>query len=67
MSYDLTKADWRTSTRSGDSGECVAVAKNLPGIVGVRDSKDPEGAALVFALGEWASFISGAKGGAFDL
>ncbi|MEU1586217.1 DUF397 domain-containing protein [Micromonospora sp. NPDC005710] len=44
---DLTGALWRTSSRTG-SGDSVAVADNLPGTVGVRDSRDPAGPVLVF-------------------
>lgn len=41
---DLTGAVWRKSSRSdGNGGACVEVARNLPGIVAVRDSKDPAG------------------------
>jgi len=29
------------------SGKCVEVARNLPGLVAVRDSKEPDGAKLV--------------------
>ncbi|MEU7653608.1 DUF397 domain-containing protein [Micromonospora taraxaci] len=55
---DLTDAHWRKSTRSGgNGGECVEVADNLPGIVAVRDSKDPEGPALTFSPNAWASFV----------
>jgi len=55
---DLTGAQWRKSTRSGSNGgECVEVANNLPGIVAVRDSKDPNGPALTFAPTTWASFV----------
>jgi len=54
----MTGAHWRTSTRSaGNGGECVEVADNLPGIVAVRDSKDPDGAALTFDPAAWTSFI----------
>jgi hypothetical protein len=46
---DLTHAEWRKSSRSGgNGGQCVEVACNLPGIVAVRDSKDPAGPALAF-------------------
>jgi hypothetical protein len=39
---------WRKSGRSGNSGgQCVEVAGNLPGVVAIRDSKDPDGPALV--------------------
>jgi hypothetical protein len=39
---ELSEARWRKSTRSGE-GNCVEVADNLPGVVAVRDSKDPAG------------------------
>ncbi|MEU4531451.1 DUF397 domain-containing protein [Micromonospora ureilytica] len=56
---DLIDATWRKSTRSGSSGgDCVEVADNLPGIVGVRDSKDPEGPALVFEPVVWRAFVT---------
>ncbi|MGW3603057.1 DUF397 domain-containing protein [Micromonospora sp. NPDC005161] len=54
---DLTDARWRTSSRSGN-GECVEVADNLPGVVGVRDSKDPTGPVLVFAPSAWRAFVA---------
>ncbi|MEU4471657.1 DUF397 domain-containing protein [Micromonospora sp. NPDC023888] len=59
---DLAGATWRKSTRSGGSGgDCVEVADNLPGVVGVRDSKDPSGPALTFAPAAWAAFVGGVQ------
>jgi Domain of unknown function (DUF397) len=59
MERDLTRADWRTASYSGDNGgNCVEVARNLPGVVAVRDSKDPGGPALMFSLDEWATFMA---------
>jgi len=56
---DLTNAQWRKSTRSsGNGGDCVEVAGNLPGVVGVRDSKDPTGAALTFGPAAWRTFVA---------
>lgn len=59
---DLSQARWRKSSRSGSTGDCVEVADNLPGIVAVRDSKDPDGPALVFPAATWAGFVAAIKG-----
>ncbi len=56
---ELTGARWRKTTRSNGSGggNCVEVADNLPGVVAVRDSKDPTGPVLVFTPGAWRAFV----------
>lgn len=59
---ELTGAIWRKSTRSSaNGGDCVEVADNLPGVVGVRDSKDQTGPALVFSPAAWRAFVDMAK------
>jgi hypothetical protein len=59
---DLTHADWRKSSYSGtNGGNCVEVAHNLPGVVAVRDSKNPGGPALVFTPADWEAFTAGLK------
>lgn len=62
---DLSRAMWRRSTRSNNGGACVEVAETSDA-VGVRDSKDPSGAVLVFAPDEWRAFLRAVKGGEFD-
>ncbi|MEV4747806.1 DUF397 domain-containing protein [Streptosporangium sp. NPDC049248] len=64
---DLSHAEWRKSSRSdGNGGACVEVARNLTGVVAVRDSKDTNGSALVFPSERWRVFVGGVKGGEFD-
>ncbi|KIR64651.1 MULTISPECIES: DUF397 domain-containing protein [Micromonospora] len=59
---ELTGARWRTSTRSStNGGNCVEVADNLSGVVGVRDSKDRDGGVLTFAPAAWRAFVALAR------
>ncbi|MTK02695.1 DUF397 domain-containing protein [Micromonospora sp. CP22] len=59
---ELTGAQWRTSTRSStNGGDCVEVADNLPGLVAVRDSKDRDGAVLVFGPAAWRAFVAATR------
>ncbi|HUY48375.1 MAG TPA: DUF397 domain-containing protein [Streptosporangiaceae bacterium] len=64
---DLRRAEWRKSARSGGNGSCVEVARNLPGFVAVRDSKNPDGPKLVITPAAWRGFTAGIKAGDFDL
>ncbi|MFF2117108.1 DUF397 domain-containing protein [Kitasatospora sp. NPDC058184] len=59
---------WRKSSYSGDNaGECVEVAPGFPGLVPVRDSKDPHGPALLFPAAAWDSFITAIRGDEFPV
>lgn len=51
---DLSRAEWRKRSFGSQSGHCVEVARNLPGLVAVRDSKEPYGAKLVVSQGDLA-------------
>ncbi|MGW4773052.1 DUF397 domain-containing protein [Nocardia sp. NPDC004278] len=66
MNIDLSGARWFKSSRSGANAECVEIAFLDGGIVGVRDSKNPTGPALVFTSGEWSAFTAGVNDGEFE-
>ena len=62
MNTDLADALWRKSSYSGGSGgNCVEVATNLPGLVAVRDSKHPDGPALLLTIAQWQAFTAGIR------
>ncbi|MEU8265618.1 DUF397 domain-containing protein [Sphaerisporangium sp. NPDC049002] len=76
---DLSKAQWRKSTWTGDNGgNCVEVAEltdvvdgpghkaEYPELIAVRDSKDPDGPKLFFTPAEWDAFLNGVKANEFD-
>ncbi|WP_157124345.1 DUF397 domain-containing protein [Nocardia pseudovaccinii] len=66
MKTDLTGAKWFKSSHSSGGSECVEVAFLDGDMVGVRDSKNPTGPALVFTPGEWDAFTAGVNGGEFE-
>jgi hypothetical protein len=66
VTSDLPGAQWFKSTHSGGGESCVEVAWLGSGLVGVRDSKDPTGPALILAPGQWDAFTAGVMDGEFD-
>jgi len=53
---------WRKARLSAGNGECVEVAPKETSIA-VRDSKDPNGAILLYSADKWQSFVAGYKAG----
>ncbi|APA97256.1 DUF397 domain-containing protein [Nocardia seriolae] len=58
MTVDLSDAQWFKSTYSQLTPDCVEIAHLSANSVGVRDSKDPSGPALVFTGRQWDSFLA---------
>ncbi|CAL9425024.1 DUF397 domain-containing protein [Streptomyces sp. enrichment culture] len=55
---------WRRSSYSGnEGGSCIEVLDDHPSGIPVRDSKTPQGPALLFAAGPWSSFITSLRDG----
>jgi hypothetical protein len=50
---DLAAARWAKSRHSANGGNCVEIARGLPGIIAVRDSKDPAGPVLIVTPSQW--------------
>jgi hypothetical protein len=57
---------WKKSRRSNPGGNCVELAALPGGGVAVRNSRHPEGPALVYTREEIEAFLGGAKDGEFD-
>jgi hypothetical protein len=53
---DLSRAEWKTSSRSSGNGQCVECA-DLGHVIAVRDSKDPISPVLIFTPAGWTSFL----------
>ena len=62
----LRRVAWRKSRYSNPSGNCVEAAQLPAGAVAVRNSRYPDGPALVFTRAEWDAFLLGARDGDFD-
>ncbi|MBF6148046.1 DUF397 domain-containing protein [Nocardia nova] len=65
MTVDLSGAEWFKSSHSGGGNDCVEIAHLAGGFVGVRDSKNPDGATLIFTSVDWNSFVEHVKGEVF--
>jgi hypothetical protein len=53
---------WRKSSYSGnEAGSCLEVLDHHPAGVPVRDSKNPQGPALLFSTANWSAFVTAVK------
>ena len=63
---ELPAVIWQKSARSNPSGNCVEMAGLPDGGIAIRNSRDPQGPALIYTVDEIAAFIGGARDGDFD-
>jgi hypothetical protein len=62
----LPALSWQKSRRSNPSGSCVEMAGLPNGEIAMRNSRDPEGPALIYTVDEIVAFLAGARDGDFD-
>ncbi|GGK56565.1 DUF397 domain-containing protein [Streptomyces flaveus] len=59
---ELNSARWRRSSYSNtNGGECVEITDDFPGVVPVRDSKNPHGPVLLVPAAAWDEFVNSLK------
>jgi hypothetical protein len=63
---EITGARWRKSSLSNSQGACVELARLSDGGFAMRNSRNPEGPALIYTQAEIAALIEGIKLGEFD-
>ena len=62
---ELADLTWTKARASTHNGACVEIAATANKIA-MRDSKDPDGAILVYTPVEFRAFLDGARNGEFD-
>jgi hypothetical protein len=63
---ELQSVTWLKSKRSNSQGNCVELAPLPDGAFAVRNSRFPDGPALVYTYAEIEALIMGVKDGDFD-
>jgi Domain of unknown function (DUF397) len=58
---------WQRSTYSTAANNCVETAVLGADLLAVRDSKDPQGPALLFDATAWSEFVGAVRSGALGV
>jgi len=66
LSVQLSQVRWQKSRYSNSQGSCVEMALLPGGDIAVRNSRDPDGPALVYTQAEIQALLQGVKDGDFD-
>jgi Domain of unknown function (DUF397) len=62
----LTGISWQKSRRSNSQGACVELGGLADGGIAIRNSRYPDGPALLYTRAEIRALIEGVKEGDFD-
>jgi NADH:ubiquinone oxidoreductase subunit len=62
----LRGVSWQKSRYSNSQGTCVELARLPSGEIAVRNSRHPDGPALVYTRAEIHALIQGVRAGDFD-
>jgi Domain of unknown function (DUF397) len=63
---DFPQLRWFKSSRSSANGQCAMCAWLPGGGMAVKDSKHPDGPALLFSAEQWRTFTKRVKLGEFE-
>ena len=63
---ELAGICWQKSRRSNSQGACVELGGLADGEIAIRNSRYPDGPALLYTRAEIRALIEGAKEGDFD-
>lgn len=63
---EISGAAWLKASASDAIGDCVELARVGENEIAVRNSRFPDGPALVFKCSEVGAFVDGAGKGEFD-
>jgi Domain of unknown function (DUF397) len=66
MSAGDLDGSWRKSQRSNSQGACVEIARIDAETIAMRNSRDPQGPALIYRRETIAALIEGLREGDFD-
>jgi hypothetical protein len=64
--FALRDIGWHKSRYSNPDGSCLEVAELPNGSIAIRNSRYPNGPALIYTQAEMKAFLLGAKEGEFD-
>ena len=58
---ELPQLTWFKSSKSSANGQCITCARLPSGGMAVKDSKNPDGPALLFPANKWQTFANEIK------